>query len=126
MVTLLLISSFILSSFAQENENLTSDSNDPISNIIILNFSNIIVESSVTDLTSITGTIQNNSTENVANLRVNVTLYDANNNTIMDASRFVSSPFTVYEPNSTQSFSFLMSVEDFYNYVATAYAERIP
>lgn len=122
----MLISSFILSSFAQENENLTSDSNDPISNIIILNFSNIIVESSVTDLTSITGTIQNNSTENVANLRVNVTLYDANNNTIMDASRFVSSPFTVYEPNSTQSFSFLMSVKDFYNYVATAYAERIP
>jgi len=47
------------------------------------------------------------------------------NKTIRDTSRFVSGPFTVYEPNSTEGFSFLMSVDDFDHHRATAYAETV-
>jgi hypothetical protein len=94
--------------------------------VIILDIPNITVEESATGLTSITGTIQNNSTENVENIKIDVALLDADNNTIRDTSRFISGPFTVYQPNSTETFSFLMSVEEFDNYKAAAYAERVP
>ncbi|WP_148686287.1 FxLYD domain-containing protein [Candidatus Nitrosocosmicus hydrocola] len=103
-------------SFSQENEN---------SDIILLNITDINLKNSTTGLTSITGTIQNNSTENVENLQIDVWLLDAYNKVIRDTSRFVSGPFTVYEPNSTETFSFLMSVEEFDNYKATAYAEPV-
>jgi hypothetical protein len=103
-------------SFSQENEN---------SDIIFLNITDINLENSTTGLTSLTGTIQNNSTADVENLQIDVALLDGDNNIIRDTSRFVSGPFTVYEPNSTETFSFLMSVEEFDNYEAIAYAEPV-
>lgn len=124
---LIIIMSFISLSFPQGNDlvdrTIVSDLKPTI---IILNITKIAVEDSATGLTSITGTIQNNSTENVENLKVNVTLYDLENKTIRDTARFVSGPFTVYQPNSTERFSFLMSVEAFDHYRATAFGERVP
>lgn len=111
-------------SFSQEVENLTSSSSDADPDIVILDIPNIAVEKSATGLTSVVGTVQNNSTEDVVNLKVNVTLYDSNNEIIRDTNRFISGPFTIYESNSTERFSFLMSIEEFDNYVTTAYAER--
>jgi len=102
-------------SSSQENED-----------IIILNITDINLEDSTTGLTSITGTIQNNSTIDVQNIQIDVTLLDADNNIIRDTGRFVSGPFTVYQPNSTESFSFLMSAEYFDKYEAKAYGERVP
>ncbi|MGD9533868.1 MAG: FxLYD domain-containing protein [Candidatus Nitrosocosmicus sp.] len=102
---------------------MTSNSLRP--EIIILNISELAVQNSTTGLTSVSGTIQNNSTEDIENLKVNVTLYDSHNKTIRDMTRFVSGPFTVYEPGSTERFSFLMSVEGFDHYTTTAYAERV-
>jgi len=112
-------------SFSQLNENLNTTLTNSNSNIIILNILNINLKNSTTGLTSITGTIQNNSTTDVENIQVDVTLYDSNNNTIRDTSRFVSGPFTVYGPNSTETFNFLMSVAEFDNYKAKAYAELV-
>ncbi|HYF99400.1 MAG TPA: hypothetical protein VD815_04855 [Candidatus Saccharimonadales bacterium] len=106
----------------EEDENIIPSPTN--SDIIILDIPNITVEESVTGLTSVDGMVQNNSTENAVDLKINVTLFDAENKTIRDTNRFVSAPFTVYEPNSTERFSFLMSVEEFENYAAIAYAER--
>ena len=113
-------------SYSQESRNLTSSSPTDESGIVILDIQNITVEDSTTGLTSVAGTVQNNSTEEVVNIKVNVTLFNSNNETIRDTNRFVSGPFTVYESNATERFNFLMSTEDFDYYMATAYAERAP
>ncbi len=119
--SIFLFSSFFSISFAQQEDNL----NGSQPSIIILSISNMTATASTTGLTSITGTVINNSTENVDDIQVDVTLYDMDNSTIRETSRFVTSPFTVYEPGSMESFSFLMSVEDFDYYTARAYAERV-
>ena len=114
------------SSYSQEGENSILSSPDTGSGIVVLNISDITVEESATGLTSVIGVVQNNSTENVVNIKINITLSDSENSIIRDTNRFVSGPFTVYQPNSTESFSFLMSAEEFDNYVAKAYAEWAP
>ena len=124
VLPLLLTSIATIPSFSQETGKLTSSSLRP--EIIILNMSELSVQNSATGLTSVSGTIQNNSTKDVENLKVNVTLYDSENKKIMDTTRFVSGPFTVYEPDSTERFSFLMSVEGFDHYKATGFGERVP
>lgn len=118
--------SSISSSYSQEGENSILSSPDTGSGIVVLNIPDITVEESATGLTSVIGTVQNNSTENVVNIKINITLSDSENSIIRDTNRFVSGPFTVYQPNSTESFSFLMSAEEFDNYVAKAYAQRAP
>lgn len=118
----LLFSIFFPLSFAQLDDNLNSSQ----PSILILSISDMILEDSVTGLTSVTGTVLNNSTENVMNIKVDVTLYDADNITIRETSRFVTGPFTVYEPGSVERFSFLMSIDGFDHYTARAYAERVP
>lgn len=120
------ILSSISSSYSQEGGNSILSFPDTKSNLVVLNIPDITVEESATGLTSVVGMVENNSTENVVDIRINVTLFDSENNIIRDTNRFVSGPFTVYQPNSTESFSFLMSVEEFDNYVAKAFAERAP
>lgn len=55
---------------------------------------------------------------------IDVTIYDADNNAIIETSRFILSPFTIYEPTSIENFDFLKSAGDFHNYTAYAYADR--
>ncbi len=95
------------------------------SNTINLDISNITLGDSPTGLISVNGIVFNNSTESVENIRVDVTLFDANNNTIRDTSRYISSAFYIFEPGSTVNFNFLMSTGDFDYYTARAYADRI-
>ncbi|HET6589655.1 MAG TPA: FxLYD domain-containing protein [Candidatus Nitrosocosmicus sp.] len=116
MVTpLIIILSLIPSSFPQSSDLLdtTADVFNLKPDITILNVTELTIGDSATGLTSITGVLQNNSTENVENMKVNVSLYDSENKILRDTSRFISGPFTIYEPNSTERFSFLMSVESF-------------
>jgi hypothetical protein len=108
-------------SMGQISDTLTNSQ----SNIILVSISNMSITDSATGLTSVTGNVLNNSTEDVMNIKVDVTLYDADNITIEETSRFVTGPFTVYEPGSMERFSFLMSVENFDHYAARAYAERV-
>jgi hypothetical protein len=117
----LFLSIFSSLTMGQTGDVLTNSQSD----VIALSLSNMSLTDSATGLTSVTGTVLNNSTENVMNLKVDVTLYNADNITIRETSRFVTGPFTVYEPGSVERFSFLMSVEDFDYYTARAYAERV-
>ena len=126
-LTTLSFSTLFLSTFSSSTMGQISDTlTDSQPNVILLSISNMSITDSATGLTSVTGTVLNNSTESVENMKVGVTLYDSDNKTIRETSRFVSGPFTVYEPNSTERFNFLMSVEEFDNYKASAYAERVP
>ena len=126
LLTTLSFSTLFLSIFSSLSMGQISDvlpNSQP--NVILLSISNMSITDSATGLTSVTGTVLNNSTENVMNIKVDVTLYDADNTTIRETSRFVTGPFTVYEPGSVERFSFLMSIDDFDHYTARAYAERV-
>lgn len=118
--TLLLLMSFYPSQAQSTGGISTSQSNS-----VNLDISNITLGDSPTGLISINGVVFNNSTEGVENIKVDITLYDANNNTIRDTSRFVSSAFYIFEPGSTVNFDFLMSTGDFDYYTARAYGDRI-
>ncbi len=119
-ITLLLLISFYPSQ-AQPTGGISISQ----SNTINLAISNITLGDSPTGLISVNGIVLNNSTESVENIKVDVTLHDANNNTIRDTSRFISSAFYIFEPGSTVNFNFLMSTGDFDYYTARAYADRI-
>jgi hypothetical protein len=124
LITIISFSALFSSEFSSPSMGQNSDVlTNSQSNVILLSISNISITKSATGLTSVTGTVLNNSTENVMTIKIDVTLYDANNITIKETSRFISGPFTGYEPGSVQRFSFLMSTEDFDHYTARAYAE---
>jgi hypothetical protein len=129
---IILSSSFIISttlllliSFYPSQAQSTGGISISQPNTINLAISNITLGDSPTGLISLNGVVFNNSTERVENIKVDVTLYDANNNTIRDTSRFISSAFYIFEPGSTVNFDFLMSTGDFNYYTARAYGDRI-
>lgn len=113
--------SFTFSQFQEEDEEEISSLPD----VINLSISNITVSESSTGLIAINGVIFNNTTENVQDAKVDLILYDDKNNTIRETSRFVTAPFSTFEPSSTESFRFLMIAEGFDHYNATSYGERI-
>ncbi len=121
MSTTLLLLVFFYPSQAQSTGGISISQ----SNTVNLAISNITLGDSPTGLISINGVVFNNSTESVDNIKVEITLYDANNNTIRDTSRFISSAFYIFEPGSTVNFDFLMSTGDFNYYTARAYGDRI-
>lgn len=94
-------------------------------NTINLAISNITIDKSTTGLTSVSGILFNNSTENVENIQVDVKLFDAENKTLRETSRFVTSAFYIFEPGSIVTFNFLMSAENFDHYTARAFADRV-
>ena len=105
---------------AQLTETLPSSEPD----IVNLAITNITLGASATGLISVNGIVLNNSTHDVQNMGIDVTIYDADNNVIRETSRFISSPFTIYEPASAENFNFLLSTDEFHNYTANAYADR--
>lgn len=109
----------LIPSFPSQAQLIGSD------NRLNLAIPNITLGDSATELTSINGIILNNSTLDVENIQIDVVLYDANNNTIQDTSRFVTTPFTIVEPNSTETFEFLMLTEDYHHFNAIAFADRV-
>jgi hypothetical protein len=111
---------FFYTLHAQLPETLPSSEPD-ITNLAI---SNITLGASARGLISVNGIVLNNSTHDIQNLRIDVIIYDADNNAIRETSRFITSPFTIYEPASTINFDLLMSAGDFQNYTAYAYADR--
>lgn len=120
LVFLLLAISIALFSASPLKAQLTGSDNR-----VNLAISNITLGDSATGLTLVNGIILNNSTMDVEDIQMDVVLYDINNNTIQDTSRFITAPFTVVEPNSTETFEFLMLTEDYHHYSANAYADRV-
>lgn len=109
----------LIPSFPSQAQVIDSD------NRINLAISNITLGESATGLTSVNGVVLNNSTMDVENIQMDVVLYDVNNNTIQDTSRFITTPFTIVKPNSTETFEFLMLTEEYDRYGVKAYAERV-
>lgn len=121
---LLLITTFsnhLDTSFAQPSTS-TIDSQPEL---IKISISNLIVNKSPSGFISVTGTLQNNSTEEIERIMVDVTFYDVNNNIEREISRYVSGPFTIYSPNSTERFSFIIGKVDYEHYEAKAFATRV-
>ena len=96
----------------------------PLLDRVNLSISNITVTESPTGLTGIEGIVLNNSTENVKDVKVDIILFDPQNNTIEETTRSITSPLSTMEPGSTDVFSFLMSTEDFDRFDARSYGLR--
>ena len=96
----------------------------PLLDRVNLSISNITVIESPTGLTGIEGIVLNNSTENVKDVKVDIILFDPQNNTIEETTRSITSPLSTMEPGSTDVFSFLMSTEDFDRFDARSYGLR--
>lgn len=130
LLTIIGLSTFLFAllspfTFAQLQEEDGQEISSSIPDKINLSISNITVSKSPTGLMAINGIIFNNTTENLQEIKVDIFLYDAKNNTIRETSRYVTDPFSTFEPGSTESFSFLMDADDFNHYNATSYGERI-
>ncbi len=107
--------------FAQPTPNPLLSQPDSVKILI----SNLTINKSPSGFISVTGTLQNNSTEEIERIMVNVTFYDNNKNIEREISRYVSGPFTIYSPNSTERFSFIIGKVDYQHYEAKAFATRV-
>ena len=96
----------------------------PLPDRVNLSISNITVIESPTGLTGIEGIVLNNSTENIKDIKVDIMLFDPQNNSIEETTRSITSPLSTMEPGSTDVFSFLMSTEDFDRFDARSYGLR--
>ena len=96
----------------------------PLPDRVNLSISNITVIESPTGLTGIEGIVLNNSTENIKDIKVDIILFDPQNNSIEETTRSITSPLSTMEPGSTDVFSFLMSTEDFDRFDARSYGLR--
>ncbi len=79
------------SSFAQPATNISNS----LPGLVKILISNFTVNKSPSGFISVTGTSQNNSTEEIDHFLVNVTSYDINNDVEREISRIVSGPFTI-------------------------------
>ena len=87
--------------------------------------SNLIVLKSASGVISVTGTVKNNSTETVDQIKVIVTLYNAEDNTKREIGRFISGPYTTYKPGSIEKFSFVINSMKYDYYTAKAQADIV-
>lgn len=56
---------------------------------------------------------------------INITLFDDDNGSKKEFSRFGSEPFNVYPPNDIERFSFMTDSEKFDIFSAVAHAEKV-
>lgn len=122
---IILVAVPLMISVHPSQSQLTEEFSNSQSNIINLDITNLTITNSPTGLISINGVVVNNSTENIQNIQVDITLYDADNNTIRETSRFISSAFYIFEPGLTEDFNFFMSAEDVNGYTLRAYANIV-
>lgn len=74
---------------------------------------------------SVTGTVQNNSTETVDQIKVSVTFYNSDDNAKREIGRFISGPYTTYKPDSIERFSFVINSMKYDYYTAKAQADIV-
>lgn len=125
-ILIIFMTLFFVPNFNISQSQLSGNLQSPQSNSVNLIIYNLTVGYSPTGLVSIKGTVSNNASEDVENLKVDAILYDSNNKTIIKTSRYISTAYYTFEPNSTENFDFLMSTGDFNHYVVRAYADKIP
>ena len=96
------------------------------STIINLELREIEVGESPTGLISVKGTVINNSTFDVRDVKVLVELFDPKNTTVSEASRFVTPPSSSFKPGYERDFYFFVSANNVDHYKITAEGEKIP
>ncbi len=84
------------------------------------------VSSGITDtgLIFVNGTVLNNSTYNVEDVKVDVKLFSKDNRLINGESRFVMPPESVLRTGSTQDFGFAVLAENAHYYNLSSYGDR--
>ena len=90
-----------------------------------LKIDKISVGDSPTGLISVKGTVHNNSTENVINVKTKVELLNTNNGLVAEAERFITPPSSIFKPGYERQFDFLVTARSVDHYNITAYGDRV-
>ena len=122
LVTIFLVNLIVNQVNSQEQGMINSLS----STIINLELREIEVGESPTGLISVKGTVINNSTFDVRDVKVLVELFDPKNTTVSEASRFVTPPSSTFKPGYEREFYFFVSANNVDHYKITAEGEKIP
>ena len=122
LVTIFLVNLIVNQVNSQEQGMINSLS----STIINLELREIEVGESPTGLISVKGTVINNSTFDVRDVKVLVELFDPKNTTVSEASRFVTPPSSSFKPGYERDFYFFVSANNVDHYKITAEGEKIP
>lgn len=112
----------IIATYAQEQGTINSLS----SNIMNLELREIEVGESPTGLIYVKGTAINNSTLDVRDVKVLVQLFDANNSTVSETSRFITPASSTFKPGYERDFYFFVSANNVDHYIITAEGEKVP
>jgi len=112
----------IIVSFGQEQGKINTLSNT----IINLELREIKVGESPTGLIYVKGTAINNSTFDTRDVRIIVELFDINNNTVSETSRYITPASSTFKPGYDRDFYFLVSANNVDHYIITAEGEKIP
>ena len=121
LVTIFLVNLIVNQVNSQEQGMINSLS----STIINLELQEIEVGESPTGLISVKGTVINNSTFDVRDVKVLVELFDPKNTTVSDTSRFVTPPSSTFKPGYERDFYFFVSANNVDHYKITAEGEKI-
>ncbi len=96
------------------------------STIINLELKEIEVGESPTGLISVIGTAINNSTFDARDVKVLVELFDSNNSTVSETSRFITPASSTFKPGYERDFYFFVSANNVDHYKITAEGEKLP
>lgn len=112
----------ISASYAQEQGTITSLSSTAMN----LELREIEIGESPTGLIYVKGTAINNSTFDTRDVKVFVQLFDANNSTVSETSRFITPASSTFKPGYERDFYFFVSANNVDHYIITAEGEKIP
>jgi hypothetical protein len=112
----------IIATYAQEQGMINSLS----SNIVNLELREIEIGESPTGLIYVKGTAINNSTLDTRDVKVLVKLFDANNSTVSETSRFITPASSTFKPGYERDFYFFVSANNVDHYIITAEGEKVP
>ena len=99
----------------------TSINNNNSNSRVSIPIEGLSVGESATGLVLVTGTVYNNYTANVGDVKIRVELFDINNTLVRETERFVTPPSSTLEPEEREGFNFLMLAERFDHYNVIAY-----
>ena len=111
----------IIASYAQEQGRI----NTLTSTLINLELRDIEIGESPTGLIYVKGTAINNSTFDTRDVKVLVNLFDVNNSTVSETSRFITPASSTFKPGYERDFNFFVSANNVDHYVITAQGEKV-
>lgn len=111
----------IIASYAQEQGRI----NTLTSTLINLELRDIEIGESPTGLIYVKGTAINNSTFDTRDVKVLVNLFDVNNSTVSETSRFITPASSTFKPGYERDFYFFVSANNVDHYVITAQGEKV-